>query len=136
MTYTATSTDTNFAADDALNPLALETWNITQETDSFKVFTKSEAFKTTFGTRSRWRGTATYIMERPTTGIITSAGRNMEIRGDGVVAHKQFVGTFVTGSGEVFTGTALVVGLDTDCPLDGPDMVNVTFKGDGELTYS
>ncbi len=133
MTYTGTSSDTNFDAEDTLNDLALESWTITQETDSFKVFAKSEAFKTTFCTRSRWSGTATYVVE---SGVLALNGRNMEIRGDGIAAHKQFIGTFITATGDSYSGTALVVGMNTEDPLDGPARITVDFKGDGSLSFT
>lgn len=132
MTYTATSSDSNFDALDVLNDFALESWEVTQETDTFKVFAKSEAWKATFAMRSRWRGTATYLVEG---GVLAANGRNMEIRGSGV-GHKTFVGTFVTGSGEAYTGTGLIVGMNTDDPLDGPVRITVDMKGDGAFTYS
>lgn len=144
MTYSSTSTDQNFDALDALNPIALQSWSITQETDNFKVFTKGEAWKTSFATGSRWRGTATYILDRPDPdGILAADGRNMEIRGDDAdggetgdndAEAKTFDGTFLVNADIIYTGEAWVTSMSPASPLDAEATMTVEFRGKGALT--
>ncbi len=129
LTWTGTESDVIFAP--ATTDVKLQSWSIRQTTDEFGVSVKGDSWETTFGTASEWSATATYLLQD----TIVAAGLSVEIRGASS-GPKTFNGTFVTTTGESYTGIGFVTGMTTEDPLDGPVTVTVELEGDGKLEFA
>lgn len=123
------SSDTNF--NPAASSLTVQSWGLTQNTDTHEAYAKNESWATTFYAGSSWTGTATFLAED----ALAANNMDFEIRAAGEVG-KAFTSIqfeFVSGA-DYFTGSGIVTGMTMDNPLDGPVTVTVNFTGDGSLT--
>jgi hypothetical protein len=140
--YTGNIAFSGTASDTVFNPtidtdFSLESWSIRQVTDEFGVSAKGDAWETTFGTASEWSATVVFLLE-DTIAANADAGFDIEIRGGAGTAVKDFdaATTFITTTGETYTGGGIVTSIETDAPQDGPIRVTVGLEGNGKLEYA
>jgi hypothetical protein len=131
VTFTGGGSDTVFGP--TTSELKLNSWEITQETDSFEAKSKGDAWYSTFPTASRWFGTMTFLVQDM---LANDQVEDMEIRGSGLTdAVKTFDAVFKTSAdGDAYTGQGIITRMRTTDPLDGPVEQVVEFKGGSTLT--
>ena len=131
--YTGTLTYTGSAAAELFAPtdtsVKLQSWSVTQTTDTHEAIAKQDVGVTTFPMASRWVGTATYLQQS------TAITGELAIR-EAASTGKTIAVSFLTDAGDSYDGTGFVTSIATDCPLDGPDTVTVEFTGNGILTQT
>lgn len=113
--------------------IALQSWTLHQETQTFECLAKGEAFFTKFATISRWTGTATYILQ---TALTTATDDFLTVREAAQALVKKADITLNTTDGLQWDGNAWVTRTEFDDPLDGPALVVIEFTGDGGLVSS
>lgn len=108
----------------------LQSWTLTQETDTFEAFSKADHFVTSFRTVTRWSGTATFLHDDG--GLIdTMAIREASTEG------KLITGLVLSTDGtDAYNGNAIVTRGVTESPLDGPLSFTLDFVGNGVLTFT
>lgn len=125
-----TAADTEFGP--TATEIALQTWNVVAETDTFEAYAKGDSFVETFNTGTRWSATITALMESG------AAAAKLDIRKAATAAKAMgdYGGTLVkfnVVSGTYLTGGGWVTDVSFDDPLDGPVIATITMEGDRDL---
>ena len=129
LTYSTPASNVLFSPTDA--SVILQSWTVTQTTDTHEAIAKGDIGVTTFPMASRWTGTATYLQQDT---VAAANDGDLAIREDST--GKAIAVSFVTDTGDSYDGTGFVTSISTDDPLDGPVTVTVEFTGNGILAQT
>lgn len=131
MGFTGTSGVVVFSPASDGSDLKLDSWGITMTTDDFGALALGDAWETGFVTASEWTGNATFQIQ---SGLET-AGYSGLIRTAANLA-KTFAATFVTRTGEEYTGSGNITNMSPEVRADGGVQIAVEFMGDGKLIFA
>lgn len=106
--------------------IKLEGWTLHQETDTFEAIAKGESHYARFGTVTRWRGTASFLVQAD---LDTTTDAYLTIRTSGNASSKMIDLTLDTVGGKQWDGNAHLTNMTFDDPLDGPVKVDIEFVG-------
>lgn len=110
--------------------LELTEWTLHQETDTFEALAKGESHYTRFATVSRWRGTASFLLQAD---LDTTTDSYLTIRTTDNASSKMITLTLDTVTGKQWDGSAHLTNMTFDDPLDGPVTVDIEFVGTGTM---